>query len=233
MFESKLFNQWLEEIKEKRIKDLLEVKEMVNTFKLARKEQATYEVCGYDPIERIQSESDEQYKNWIINKYKDHKYHVIPEMKNCCCWDTTKKINRYEKTDNVIITEIIVIDGNEYENYLYSTGCMSYYADKKRYNGLEAYLSTRGHSLSDANLIDGRDNAWIIKRAEKENENLRKALIAKVSKICGEDIVEVRETSELYLKGANGRTAKLWAISAGGYNVQCLHTRVLVKEVNA
>ena len=98
MFESKLFNQWLEEIKEKRIKDLLEVKEMVNTFKLARKEQATYEVCGYDPIERIQNESDEQYKNWIINKYKDHKYHVIPEMKNCCCWNTTKKINRYEKT---------------------------------------------------------------------------------------------------------------------------------------
>ena len=68
MFESKLFNQWLEEIKEKRIKDLLEVKEMVNTFKLARKEQATYEVCGYDPIERVQNESDEQYKNWIINK---------------------------------------------------------------------------------------------------------------------------------------------------------------------
>ena len=39
MFESKLFNQWLEEIKARRIKDLLEVKEMVNTFKLARKEQ--------------------------------------------------------------------------------------------------------------------------------------------------------------------------------------------------
>ena len=233
MFESKLFNQWLEEIKERRIKDLLEVKEMVNTFNKARKEQAIYEVLSYDPIERVQNESDESYKNWIINKYKDNKFHIIPEMRNCCGCYTTKEIIKHEEFYGVVINEIIEINGIEYENNLYSTGKFSYLEAKKKYNGLAKYLSSVGYSMSEANLIEDRSDEWIVKRAEKDNENLRKALIAKVSKICGEDIVEVRETSELYLKGSNGRIAKLWAISAGGYNVQCLHTRVLVKEVNA
>lgn len=229
MFESKLFNEWLEEIKNNRIKALFETKEMVKKFKEAKKEKSIYKVCGYDPFRNLENES-ESYRDYLKKEYKYH--HVIPEMKSCCCWKTTQKIARYEEENNVIITEFINIDGIEYENYLYSTG-KSYYKDKERYNGLAKYLLTKGHTLSDANLIDGRDDSWIIKRAEKEVENLRKSLIAKVSKICGEEIVEVIELCELYLKGSNGRTAKLWAISAGGYNIQCLHTRVLVKEVNA
>lgn len=228
MFESKLFNEWLEEIKNNRIKALFETKEMVKKFKEAKKEQSIYKVCGYDILRDLENET-ESYKDYLKKEYKYH--HVIPEMKSCSCWKTTQKIARYEEDDNVTITEFINIDGVEYENYLYSTSykCYKY---KEKYNGLANYLLTKSHTLSDANLIDGRDDSWIIKRVEKEVENLRKSLIAKVSKICGEEIVEVVESSELYLKGSNGRTAKLWAISAGGYNIQCLHTRVLVKEVS-
>lgn len=228
MFTSKLFNEWLEEIKENRIADLLEVKEMVKTFKEARKEQATYKVCGYDPIERAANE-DESYREYIKREYT--KYHVIPEMSNCSCWTTTEKISKFEEFNGVVINEFITIDGVEYENNLYSTGRMSYYKAHEKYDGLAKYLSTRGHTMTDANLIDGRDEVWIIKRAEKEVENLRKSLEKKVEKICGETIVEVTDAVILYLKGSNGRTAKLWAIRAGGYNIQRLHTRVLCKEV--
>ncbi len=229
MFESKLFNEWLEEIKNNRIKSLFETKEMVKKFKEAKKEQSIYKVCGCDPFRNLENEP-KSYRDYLNNEYKHH--HIIPEMENCSCWKTTQKIARYEEDDNIIITEFINIDGIEYENYLYSTNHKSYYKDKEKYNGLANYLLTKGHTLSDANLIDGRDDSWIIKRVEKEIEILRKSLIAKVSKICGEEIVEVIESYELYLKGSNGRTAKLWTISAGGYNIQCLHTRVLVKEVS-
>lgn len=236
MFKSKLFEQWLSEIKEARIKALFEVKEMVATFKKANREQCTHEVVSYDPFERAANESD-AYKNYIKEHYKN--IHIIPEMSQCCCFKTTKEYGVHEseeydrysgKVKQVkTFTSLIIIDGEVYEDYLYSTG--SYIKAKETYDGLADYLRTREHSLSDANLIDRRDEAWIIKRAEKENENLRKALIAKVEKICGPEIVEVTDAIELYLKGSNGRTAKLWAISAGGYNIQCLHTRVLVKEV--
>lgn len=228
MFESKLFENWLEEIKKNRINDLLEVKEMVKTFKIARTDQAIYKVCSYDPIERAANES-EDYKKYIKEKYKN--YHVIPEMKTCCGLKTTKKITKHEEFEGVVINEFIEIDGVEYENYLYSTGNRSYYQAKEKYNGLGEYLSSKGHTITDGNLIEDRADDWIIKRVEKEVENLRKSLIAKVNKICGEEIIEVTEACELYLKGSNGRTAKLWAISAGGYNIQKLHTRVLCKEV--
>lgn len=235
MFKSKLFEEWLNEIKEARIAELLAIKEMVANFKKAKREQMTYKVCGYDPFERAANES-EIYINYLKEEYQN--YYVIPEMSNCSHWTITKEYvvheveyynYNYELKIGKTINCIINIDGQKFEDYLYTTAHHS--VEKEKYNGLAAYLATQSYSISDAKLIEGRDEAWIIKKAEKENDNLRKSLQKKVEKICGEEIVEVTDAFELYLKGSNGRTAKLWAIRAGGYNIQRLHTRVLCKEV--
>lgn len=231
LFESKKFESWLEEIKKERIDNLLEVKEMVAIFKEEAKEQRFYKVEGYNPFKNIDKET-KSYADYIRKEYKY--IHIIPEMKHCSCWKTTKKIKKYKEDDLVYITEFINIDGEEYENLLYCTSNNIWVNQdlKKEYNGLASYLSTKEHTITEANLIDGRDEEWIIKKAEKERVALKKSLEAKVEKICGKEIVEVMETYDgLFLKGSNGRTTHLWAISAGGYNVQCLHTRLLCKEV--
>jgi hypothetical protein len=69
---------------------------------------------------------------------------------------------------------------------------------------------------------------------EKDVEFKRKGIIAKVQKICTEEIAEVAEVAGdgLLIRGANNKVAHMWAILAGGYNIQCLHIRVLVKEMN-
>ena len=73
----------------------------------------------------------------------------------------------------------------------------------------------------------------IEKLIEKEAEEKEKKLIARVNKSVG-TIVEalslnVGVNGELngYIKGENG-TCKIETIYAGGYNIQCLHYRVLV-----
>lgn len=62
--------------------------------------------------------------------------------------------------------------------------------------------------------------------------NQKKMIEAKVRKICGDEITNVDDTNgDIYAKGSNGRTAYIYAIWAGGYHIQKLHTRILVKEV--
>lgn len=219
---SKLFETWLEEIKNHRVEQLLTTKMLVQKWKDALKEQRTYDVYGTEcQLENPSSEF----------------YHYIPCMRQCCCWKTTKKveIETVEIYSGLItlVQQFIEINGKEYKDTLYITGEKSWRNDAQQLKttGLVNYLADNDLTISDANLIEGRDEEWIRKKAEKENERLRLSLIAKVKNICGETIVEVAEKDELYLKGSNGRTAKLWAILAGGYNIQCLHTRVLCKEM--
>ena len=86
-----------------------------------------------------------------------------------------------------------------------------------------------GYSLKDR-------NERIEKLIQKEAESKEKMLIARVNKAVG-IIVEALElkvgvNGELngYIKGEKG-TCKIESIYAGGYNIQCLHYRVLVKKV--
>lgn len=71
-----------------------------------------------------------------------------------------------------------------------------------------------------------------LQRIEKDVDSKRKNIINRVKKICTEEIIEVAEVpgDGLFIRGANGKVAHMWAIFAGGYNIQCLHVRVLVKE---
>lgn len=221
---SQLFETWLNEIKNNRIQELLKTKELAVKYDLALRTQRIYMIYGREPNPEWQP--------------KGELYHVIPCMSSCCYWKTTKKIE-IETIDLysgpiTLVQQFIEIDGKEYKDTLYVAGNRSWSSEVRKYlsNGFETYLNQNGTSITNANLVcDPHDKLWICKRAEKEIQRFKESLIAKVKKICGDTITEVAESSELYLTGSNGRVAKLWAIRAGGYNIQCLHTRVLCKEV--
>lgn len=74
---------------------------------------------------------------------------------------------------------------------------------------------------------------WLEKHVRKNAETFCKKLMNRVEKKCG-NIVNV---DDLHLNGSelNGivigdkGTANVYTVLAGGYNVQCLHQRVLVK----
>lgn len=134
-------------------------------------------------------------------------------------------VNRY-------IDAIVTIDGVEFKDTpIYEMG--HYSIEPKKRNALESYVASMGHNPNDIALIDGRDEEWIRKYCAKQKELKRKYIEDKVRKICGDELEEVagREVSDLYVRGTNGKTAHIWAITAGGYNIQRLHTRILVKEV--
>lgn len=78
----------------------------------------------------------------------------------------------------------------------------------------------------------------LLKIIEREATAKEKTLIARVNKEVGLIVkalnLKVGLNGELNgsIKGENG-TCKIETIYAGGYNIQCLHYRVLVHKVNA
>lgn len=78
----------------------------------------------------------------------------------------------------------------------------------------------------------------LIKIINKEAESKEKLLISRVNKEVGTIVkalnLKVGFNGELngIIQGKNGK-CKIETIYAGGYNVQCLHYRVLVHKVNA
>ena len=128
----------------------------------------------------------------------------------------------YKKTVQAVP---VVIDGKEYlECFRYLDGASEYFKDC----GLGKI------SNSDMMLLKYPKDERL-KKIEKDVESTRKTVIAKVKKICTEDIIEVAEVAGygLYVRGANGKVANMYAIYAGGYNIQCLHIRILVKEIKS
>lgn len=90
--------------------------------------------------------------------------------------------------------------------------------------------------VKDALCYGKESKNRIIKLVEREAVAKEKMLIARVNKAVG-IILEAKAlyvgvNGELngYIKGENG-TCKIETIYAGGYNIQCLHYRVLVKKV--
>lgn len=86
-----------------------------------------------------------------------------------------------------------------------------------------------------AKFADKDYEKWITAIVKKDAAERKKALLAKITKITG-DIIESHVTmagnGDLngYFVGTKGK-ASITTISAGGYNVQRYHYRVLVKRV--
>jgi hypothetical protein len=114
-----------------------------------------------------------------------------------------------------------VIDGKEYLEY--------------RGSGRKQYLTDcgfNGVSQEDEQFILYYTEEERVKKIEREVKYKREIILAKVKKICGDEVTEVAEVAGdgIFVRGSNGKVAHLLAVYAGGYNIQCLHIRVMVKE---
>jgi hypothetical protein len=114
-------------------------------------------------------------------------------------------------------------------------------------NGIE-YLHTFTQQISDFNRFFNDNDCQalnkgdlhlvrtfkiedIIRRVKKETAMQRADIIARTQRILEGEPIEVQDYGgALVLIAENGKKAKMWAIEAGGHNVQCYHIRILVKE---
>lgn len=103
---------------------------------------------------------------------------------------------------------------------------------RNKYNALIVELSRPGYYSPEARAEK------ITKFIEKEAIMKEQILIARVNKAVGKIVkainLEVGVNGELngIIQGENG-TIKIETIYAGGYNIQCLHYRVLIHKVSA
>lgn len=144
------------------------------------------------------------------------------------------------------IIDIITIDSNDYEvvvgNVVLSNHLMGgreerYYTGRveeaySTYNGYKKFLADRHVYEQDVELVKFRSDEWIEKRAKSDAEKHRKWIEDKIRKMLDEvDTIEELPDDGWLVKGTNGKTAHMWFVAAGGYNIQRLHTRCLIKEV--
>lgn len=223
MFEK--LEKWLDDYEKEMVADLLGLKEAVAYARPIIFQQTRN---GNEKVFEVFPDKDKfrGYGWWDLParyEYREEKggYHKVVDGR----YVYTECVNRY-------IDAIVTIDGEEFKDTpIYEMG--HYSIEPKKRNALESYVASMGHNPSDIELIDGRDEEWIKKYCAKQKELKRKYIEDKVRKICGNELEEVagREVSDLYVRGTNGKTAHIWAITAGGYNIQRLHIRILVKEV--
>lgn len=218
----KLLEKWMNDYEEAIYNKLTRTQNLMRLWKQAMREQSTLEVNGYDKEKRVE----------------------IPEMRSCCCWKIAPNWRRETLTINeatcTFIVESFEVEGEFYDHLLYEANSnwnyrrySSYIEKVKKFDGFAKLLNQNGCSQTDVNWLEiGRSEEDIRKKAHKDMIRQKEAIEAKVKKICGNEITHIEETEcDIYVKGSNGRIAHIWSIGAGGYNIQCYHIRVLVKEV--
>lgn len=112
----------------------------------------------------------------------------------------------------------------------------SIYKDHYRYYpGEFKYLSEMGCGVvtkRDYGLITEYTREQRIAILEREKQLKKQDIILSVEHICTRNLVGIREIgNELQIQGSNNKIARMWATSSGGYNIQCLHIRVYVREL--
>lgn len=225
----KLLDKWMEDYENSRFNQLIKTRELMEKYKTEKRAQKTLDV---------------NYESY----HKGQQPVIIPEMNQYSCatispnWkrvieptiitERTADGRKYKTVDAAVIIDQVEIDGKLYPEYI--TGG-DYWRMKEKYNGYEQFLKANGCSMTDEQWLSTiRPETVIREKAHKDMLQQKKAIEARVKKICGETLEEIDDSSgEIYVKGSNGRWAHLWAIEAGGWNIQCLHIRVLVKEIKS
>ncbi len=206
-----LLNEWMNQWKQQRKETLLDLIQLEKDINEAIKTQSTLLISGYTNVGLKENEV------------------YIPSARQYCYLKISPNYRLVEYIDRNKTQESVVctynIRGFEVEHT--RTGRAPFDATQKMLNIL-------GYSASDYSLVYQikRTSQWVEDKAEKDMQRHKKQIEAKVEKICGTEITHVTETDgEIIVKGSNNKIARIFAIRAGGYNIQCLHIRVLVKEV--
>ncbi len=153
-------------------------------------------------------------------------------------WDVSGKAQFIDAEDYVAVVDFYTIDGIDYRVVL-AVDTKNNNRDRWRMKDRVVeelsqhlkFFSDRKISKSDYSQVQGRSIEWCKERAVKDAAAHRRSIEQRVQKMIG-DVVEIQEDFDgWYLNGSNGKRCHMWFVDAGGYNIQCLHTRCLVKEV--
>jgi hypothetical protein len=224
------FEGWLKEVLEQRISALRTARDLVKDYKNAR----------YDQIQNkgkfIEYKGTRSYmeKIKVSQEYEINTVKLDQPIQTYYSWRNLDRKDKKEYINELVyLNAIIEFKGQKIKETLSVNDRQAendYYASNYK-DGIKTVLETNGLTMTEYETAEGRDDEWINKRAEKENQELRLWVEKKVKAICGDEILEATEVSgELLVKGSNGRIAKIWSVRAGGYNIQRLHTRLYVKE---
>ena len=190
-----------------------------NLFKQQEKEQKKNEVERIPAIEKFLEQWKVKVIEWYTAEYQ--------------------KLLDYKAE---VATKRIELDKWRIDNGFTHYGCYKEVEAKEKEMGIDykttgKYIKNRFHALT-INLQDYPDtwNLHLEKVIESDKVAKRMILVLRVKEITG----KITDASGLYIggngeingivTGENGK-AKVETISAGGYNIQCWHFRVLVKEI--
>lgn len=226
MMKLEKLEKWLDDWRLARIKELLDLQELLKeigradsqrTLNLVKEEPEDNMKQYYIPYEVCDAVTVRSFK-------VTPKYEVVEYQESGIDYSTSPY--QYKTTTKKDVFSFIVVRGKEYK-----------YSEKRYRLSIQVkdeIIKNNGFSLSDAGMLEGmgRDLEWIEARALKEMNYRREAIEQKVEKICGKELIEGKDIEDgILVKGSNQKIAHIYTIMAGGYNIQCLHTRILVKEV--
>jgi hypothetical protein len=222
------FEAWLKEVLEQRINALKTARDLVNEYKNARYQQIQIKGITVDFTGR----GTYMGKVKVSQEYQINTVKLDQPIQSYLSWRGLKVEKEY-LNELVYLNAIIEFKGQKIKETVSVNDRQAendYFASNYQ-DGIKTVLVTNGLNMTEYETAEGRDDEWINNRAKKENAELRVWVEKKVQQICGDEITQAEQNGELLIKGSNGRVAKIWTIRAGGYNIQRLHLRLLVKEV--
>lgn len=94
-------------------------------------------------------------------------------------------------------------------------------------------MNTKTNEFPSRSTVEATIQSTLDRDVAAKYDRIVERATQKVGKVVDASGLYVADTGELngYVKGETGKKVKITTIGAGGYNIQCFHFRVLVKEV--